>query len=227
MSATHLSGPLVVDGYGGAEPTALLGGVGSSSDPATTSTADAKFFEYRLESSATSGDARGEYLRLYISGAGGGGEALRAFTTVNDVAAATAHGAHISLNFGTSGTVTGQGVAGRFTLHMPTTALTSNVTMSAVQAEIWSDGSTSDPGGSTKLSFFRAVNGGNANGMADVDDDAALFELIGFTAGSGNLVSGNTASKSTLDFTNWVTLRILIGSTVYYIPAAQTIGATT
>jgi len=214
-------------GTSGTGNASLLFGSGTSSSRFAVTDANKNFIEFRFENAATSGDNRGIYNRLYLTGAGGGGESLRAFTTVEDVAAGTAHGAHISLNFGTSGTVTGQGIAGRFTLHMPTTALTSNVTMSAVQAEIWSDGSTSDPGGSTILSFFRAVNGGHANGKADVDDDAALIELNGFTLGSGNLVSANTASKTTLDFTNWVTLRVLIGSTMHYIPAAQTIGAST
>jgi len=206
---------------------ALLMGIGTSTTRAKSSVADKKFLSFYLENSATSGDNRGMYLRLYMTGAGGGGEALRVFTSVQDVAAGTAHGAHISLNFGTSGTVTGQGIAGRFTLHMPTTALASNVTMAAVQAEIWSDGSTSDPGGSTILSFFRAVNGGNATGKADVDDDAALIELNGFTLGSGNMVGANVAAKTTLDFTNWVPIRIKIGTTVHYVVAAQTIGAST
>ena len=224
---THITGPLIMNGQGGAENDSVVLGIGTSTSPAVCDTASTNFKEFRFDCGATSGDARGEYLRLYITGAGGGGEALRAFTTVNDVAAATVHGAHISLNFGTSGTVTGQGIAGRNTLHLPTTALTSNVTLAALQAEIWSDGSTSDPGGSTLLSFFRAVNGGHANGKADVDDDAMLLEMNGFTLGSGNLVSANTAGKSTLDFTNWVLLKIRIGSTIHYIPAAQTIGAST
>lgn len=227
MAKTHFTGPLVITGQGGADGTALLGGIGTSSSRATTSTADAKFLEYRLENSATSGDNRGVYMRLYMTGAGGGGEAARIFTTVEDVAASTAHGAHISLNFGTSGTVTGQGIAGRNTLHIPTTALASNVTMAALQAEIYSDGSTSDPGGSTILSFLRMVNAGNSTGKADVDDDAAMIELNGFTSGSGNMVGANTAGKTTLDYTNWIPLRVKIGSTVHYIAAAQTIGATT
>lgn len=214
MGATHFTGPLVITGQGGADSNGLIAGVGTAASPATSATAGAIFKEYRLESTATSGDARGEYLRLYISGAGGGGEALRAFTTVNDVAAANAHGAHISLNFGTSGTVTGQGIAGRFTLHMPTTALTSNVTMGAVQAEIWSDGSTSDPGGSTLLSFFRAVNGGNATGAADVDDDAVLFELNGFTSGAAKLFSTGTTVVANMV----ASLKIRVGATLYYIP---------
>jgi len=211
MAKTHFSGPVVI-GKTGADGTALIGGIGTNASRETTATASANFFEYRLENSATSGDNRGEYLRLYLTGAGGGGEAMRIFTTVEDVAAANAHGAHISLNFGTSGTVTGQGIANRCTLHLPTTALASNVTLSAVQAEVYSDGSTSDPGGSTILSFFRAVNGGHASGMADVDDDAVLFDLQGFTDATGNLF------LSTAPSTLAASLRVLVGSTTYYLP---------
>ena len=219
MAKTHFSGPLVV-GKSGADPTALLGGIGSSSDRETTSTAGANFLEYRLENSATSGDNRGEYLRLYLTGAGGGGEALRVFTTVEDVAAGTAHGAHISLNFGTSGTVTGQGIASRNTLHIPATALASNVTMAAVQAEIWSDASTSDPGGSTILSLFRGVNGGNATGMADVDTDAVLFDLQGFTVGNAKMIELGAPSAIA------GSSKIRIGSTIYYLPFSTTASST-
>ena len=205
--------------------SSYLFGAGTSTDKITTSAANTKFMEFRLESSATSGDNRGMYLRTYFSGAGGGGESLRVFSSVQDVAAATVHGAHISLNFGSTGTVTGQGIANRCTLHIPDTALSSNVTMAAVQAEIWSDGSDSDPGGSTKLSFFRVVAGGHADGIADVEDDAALFEFNGFTAASGNMIGANTATEDQLNFTNWVPIRIKIGSTTYYMVAAQTIAA--
>ena len=166
---------------------AMLGG-GTSADPVTTATADTKWMSFYLENSATSGDGRGLYLRFYLSGAGGGGEAARIFTTVNDVAAATVHGAHISLSFADTGTVTGQGIAMRATLHLPSVALTSNVTMAAVQAEIYSDGTASDPGGSTILSFLRCVNGGHANGIADVDDDAFLIHYTGGAISSGNVV---------------------------------------
>jgi len=190
----------------------LLLGAGTSTNKMTTTTANSKFMEFRLQNSATSGDNRAMYLRFYMSGAGGGGEALRAFTTIEDVAASTAHGAHISLNFGTSGTVTGQGIAGRFTLHLPTTALTSNVTLSAVQAEIYCDGSDADPGGSTILSFFRAVSGGHADARADVDDDAVFFDVQGLTDATGNIF------LSTAPSTLAASLRCLVGSTTYYLP---------
>ena len=161
---------------------------GTSGARVVEDTANMKFMSFYFDNGATSGDNRGMYLRQYLTGAGGGGEALRVFTTVENVAAGTAHGAHLSLNFGATGTVTGQGIAARCTLHIPDVALVSNVTMSAVEAEIYSDGSTSDPGGSTLLSCFLVVNGGDATGMADVDDDAVLFDFRGWTAAAGNMI---------------------------------------
>jgi len=50
----------------------LLMGVGTSANPVTTSTADAKFIEVRAETTATSGDNRLAYLRYSINGATGG-----------------------------------------------------------------------------------------------------------------------------------------------------------
>lgn len=196
--------------------------LGTSSARVVESVADTKFFQMYIENAATSGDNRAFYLRLYLSGAGGGGEALRVFTTVNNVAAGTAHGAHISLNFGSTGTVTGMGIAVRGTLHLPNAALTSNVTMSALQAEIYSDGANSDPGGSTILSFIRIVNDGHANGKADVDDDAVLLDIQGLTAGAAHVfTTGLTAA--TVNAATTCSLKIRIGTTTYYIPVATAI----
>jgi hypothetical protein len=135
------------------------------------------------------------YLRTYFSGAGGGGDALRVFTTINSVVCGTAHGAHISLNFvssANSGRLTGLGVAMRGTLHIPSDADWTSGTLAAVQAEIYSDDEHSDPDGLTELSFIRIVNGGHANGIADVDDDANLLVISGGTIASGNMVQAET-----------------------------------
>lgn len=209
--------------------TGTDGGVlnlGSSTHPVVDDTANRKFMSFYFDDGATSGDARGMYLRLYITGAGGGGEAMRVFTSVNNVTGATAHGAHISLNFGTTGKLTGLGVAGRNTLHIPNQAMSGGGNYAAVQAEIYSDGADSDPAGMTQLAYFRVVNDGHANGIADVDDDAVLFGFSGCTAASGNMIGANTAGASTLTFTNWVPIRISIDGTIYYMVAAQTVAAT-
>ena len=166
---------------------------GTSTSPVTEDTANMKFMSFYFDDGATSGDARAIYNRLYITGAGGGGESLRTFTTVNNVAGATAHGAHISLSFGASGSVTGQGIAGRNTIHVPDGALTGG-TYAAAQAEIWSDGSSSDISGATEYSFIRIVNGGDSTGIGNVDDNAFLMTLSGGSIASGNMMAAKTAA---------------------------------
>ena len=180
--------------FTGAKPSVIAGPLilaGNSTQKISSSLPDTKFMQFYFDSIATSGDNRGMYLRLYHSGAGGGGEALRAFSTINGVVCGTAHGAHISLNFVSatnSGRLTGLGVAMRSTLHIPDDADWTSGTLAALQAEIWSDGAASDPDGLTELSFIRVVNGGNASGIADVDDDANLLVITGGAIASGNMV---------------------------------------
>ena len=177
-----------------AKPGVIAGPVllaGNSTQRVISSLPNTKFLQFYFDSTATSGDNRGMYLRTYFSGAGGGGEALRAFTTINGVACGTAHGAHISLSFvssANSGRLTGLGVAMRGTLHIPSDGDWTSGTLAALQAEIWSDGAASDPDGLTELSFIRVVNGGDASGVSDVDDDANLLVITGGSIASGNMV---------------------------------------
>ena len=207
---------------------ALMFGGGTSDNPATTSNADAKFVEFRCQTTADSGDNRLVYLRYALEG-DGGGECLRAFTNVNENVG-TAHGAHISLSFeATAGgsECSGLGAALRATTHIPNVASWAPTgTLTGLQVDIHSDGSASDPAGLTELSFIRISNSGDTTGAADVDDDAFLFSLQGFTLGAGHTIGANTAAGTTLDFTNWVPIKIKIGSTTHYLVAAQTIAAT-
>jgi len=193
---------------------------GSSSAKIATSTASTKFVQMYFDSSATAdgSDTRGIYVRLYHSGATtGGGEALRAYTTINGAAVGTAHGAHISLDFvssSNSGRLSGLGVAGRNTLHIPDDADWTSGTLAAVQAEIYSDGDDSDPDGVTELSFIRIVNDGNANGKADVDDDAVAFSFQGFDEASGGMIYDNTGADPT---NSDGSIKIKIGSQIRYL----------
>lgn len=124
MGATHFSGPLFVgDDAETVNNTALLLGTGTATAADRYdmgSTANKNLLGFWATTSATSGDTRGMYLRLYFSGAGGSGEAARIFGTVNNVTAATGgtvNGAHVSLSVtGASGAVSGAGNAARFTL---------------------------------------------------------------------------------------------------------------
>ena len=187
---------------------------GTSSARVVSDVANMRFININVDNGATSGDNRAMYLRQYLTGAGGGGEAARIFSTVEDVAAGTAHGAHISLNFGDTGSVTGLGVAMRGTLHVPDDASWAPGTIAALQAEIYSDGTASDTDGATNVAFIRVVNGGHANGIADVDDDANLLTLDGFTVASGNMVQAETDETK---FSHKI--RCDIGGTTYYLMA--------
>jgi len=184
-------------------------------------TANTIFDERRYDCGATSGGSRGQYLRLYITGAGGSGEALRVFTDVENVVggAGGIHGAHISLKFGASGSsASGLAVANRCTLHLPTTALPGGGTYAVIMSEIWADGSASDAGavGPGGLSYFLVNSGGDTTGMETVDDDAFLFDIQGHTIGSGQLVE---AAASEAEYAH--NIKIRVGGTEMYLMVAS------
>lgn len=221
------TGSAVLTQEGGAS-SALLHGLGNSTTRVRYATANHKFLSYYTEGMAASGASEGMYLRHYQGTAGDvTAQALRVFTTVNGVAISNARGAHISLSFGASGgKVSGEASVMKATLHIPAGGFAASAgTLAPVVAEIWSDGATSDPANAL-LSCFRAVNGGDTTGDDDVDTDAYLLHLDGWTASSGNMVGENTGSSTTLDFANWQLLKIRIGSDTKYLVAAATIAAT-
>lgn len=202
--------------FGHTATAALLMGGGTSTTKLTKSTADKNFIGFWLESSATSGTSRGQYLRLYLSG-GAGGEAIRAYTTVsNNTPADTCNGAHISLDFGASaGNITGLGTAVRATLHVPTRSL--GGTIGAVQAEFFGDGASGAIGGTA--SFLRCVLDGHANMKDSFDENGYLIELAGASAGAAHLFrTGLTAA--TINAATTCALRIKVGNTAYFIPVA-------
>lgn len=199
--------------------TSILTAGSGSSDKVTTATANVKFLRYYFENTAESGDNRGMYLRLFLGGAGGGGEAARIFTTCNDIAAGTAHGAHISLDFASTGSVTGLGVAMRATLHIPDDAGWAPGTVSAIQAEIYSDGANSDTDGATEVSFLRIIASGTQAGIDDLEDDAFAISLQGFTAATGSLIEIGTGMGTVTG-----TIKIKIGSDVRFLPFYSSAG---
>lgn len=197
---------------------ALVMGLGNSTNRAVTSTTGAKFVSIYTENSYAGDAGYNTYLRHYISGVAGDGITLRSFATVNNVAAANARGAHISLNFADSGTVSGLGVALECTLHIPNTG-TQAGTLAPLKVAINSDGSTSDTAGATSVSYIRVDNQGDTTGGADVDDDVCLFDINGHTIGSGNLIEASTTEANYSH-----SIRIRINGTLYYLMAAATKG---
>lgn len=207
----------------GANTAAVLFGMGTATTPVDIGTTASKnFIGFWCNSSATSGDSRLMYLRLYLGGtSSASGETARIFTTVKTGAvASSAHGAHISLSFQTTGYCSGLGVASRNTLHIPDQASWSTGgTYAATQAEIWSDGAASDTAVVTEVSFLRCVNGGNASGIADVDDDAHLIVYDG-----GSTASGNVVESSTTEANYAYSIRVKMNGTVMYLMAASAVG---
>jgi hypothetical protein len=168
-----------------------------------------KFLSFYLENTAASGDNRGMYIRLYHSTAGGGGEAFRALTTCNNVAAVTAHGAHISLNFAATGSITGLGVAVRATLHVPNQAQVGG-TYSAGLSEIWFDGSSSSVAGTTKAVIHEFALGGNTTNHNTIKGVLA-FTNIHADQFADSVGEANYAKS----------LKILVNGTAYYMMLAS------
>lgn len=191
---------------------------GTSSSRIVRDTANYKFLSYYFDNGATSGDSRGMYLRQYITGIGGGGEAARIFSTVENVVGNTVRGAHISLDFAATGTVTGLGAALECTLHIPNQG-TQTGTLTALQLAINSDGSSSDPSGAL-LSYIRCSNQGDTTGDDDVDTDANLFNITGHAVGTGTLFQVVTTAYTLGEITN--SLKIVVGGTTLHLLASTT-----
>lgn len=214
LAGASVAGAMNFGAAAGAPAQGLLGGVGTNADPATTAVADKCFLDFRLQTSATGGTARGIYCKLITTGTSGG-EAVRAFLECNsNTPADTVNGAHITLQYGAvAGNCTGLATAARCTLMVPSRSLTG--TTAAVMAELWADGASSTSGG--RMSFLRACIGGNATGAALLDDTAFLLELAGGVNGSGNICSavGNEPTWSTATHK----IRVCINDVTMYLVA--------
>ena len=204
-------------------PSAKVLEIGDSAYPIDM-TAGGTAVNIRIKHSAGATDTRALYVRAAAEvspGANNSIEALRAFTNVNENIS-NANGAHISLSFDdTAGgsECSGEGYAVKATTHIPNVASWNPTgTLAAMKAEIYSDGAASDPDNLTELSFIRIENAGNATGKADVDTDAFLFSIQGFTSAADVTKVLSSVSLAELPAST-VGLRVKIGAGTYYIPA--------
>lgn len=144
----------------GADTAALLLGSGTSSTRTKTATADKNFLGFWTESSATSGDSRGMYLRHYFSSTGSG-EALRAYGTAaaaNVATGGTANGAHISFSLNASASISGQANAARVTLGAAADTRTISGNLAALMVESDIGANNTVP---ATVAFIRVVNTGS------------------------------------------------------------------
>ena len=198
---------------GAASASGIIMGVGTSGTPATSSTPDEKFIEFRCQTTATSNDNRLMYLRYEGNGAGATVECLRAFTKMT-AALGNARGAKFSLDGDSNGRVTGEGcgVMGQW---LVADAAISSGTYSAVQADIYHAGSSSSIA-STQTAFFRGTLTGDSTGIDVTDDNAYLLELDGNTIAGGNIVH---AQNDETKFSHLIRCRF--GGTVLYLMASD------
>lgn len=193
---------------------AVVLGVGTSAAPYVITEASKNAVGFWVASTATTAgsDTRAAYFRLYLNGATtGGGDALRAYNTVG-AAIGTAHGAHISVSFGASGSVSGQASAVRGTLQLK--AGTATGTLAAVQGEIWLDAATSAP--STAHGLFRGTVAGDATNAATVKN---LFMLDGVKVTAASSGVADMVTTGCADATSTVRIKVLINGTSYWLLA--------
>lgn len=169
---------------GSAEESAsgLLMGVGTSANPAASSTASAIFAEFRTKNTATSGDSRGLYWRHEINGAGAGGECVRAFTKVT-AATTTVRGSHISIDLDAAGTCSGYGAAVDAQVMLGGAAYAGNY--SAVNCELYGNASATVTG---RTSMIRAVINGDGTAVANINANAFFLDLTDVTAGTSGFI---------------------------------------
>ncbi len=187
----------------------LIGCGASGSAFSLGSTADnAK--EFYLDATHTTGDMRGEYLRLYFSGAGGSGEAFRAMSTINNVSVGTGgtvNGAHISIGTaGASAAVAGAANALRVTFGIAAASTNIGGTCAVVQVDTDFDTAVTVP---TNFAFLRFTN-------TNTKKANNLFRIPNVAAEAGGLFCAHTTQAMTHS------IRIVSeGGTPYYIMCAS------
>jgi len=194
------------------DTAALFLGGGTAASRLTTAVADKNFLGLWTESTATSGDSRGLYLRHYIKGAGGSGEAIRGYATIDGVAAAvggTVNGAHISLKIATGGSVSGAGNALRATLETDASVAPGG-TLAVIRADTSFGASATVPDsaafialdnlGTPKLSRLLSITN---------PDTTAMFVNAGTGANSAAVSTGGVAAK---------VLKVSVGGVDYWLP---------
>jgi hypothetical protein len=180
---------------------------GTATDPIAVTTAgniDAAF----ATTSATTGDTRLNYSKLTFTSTGSG-ETLRAFSVVTGAGAATAgtiNGAHISLEIdGASASISGAANALRATLGG--TDATPGGTLAVLQLDTNYTVNATLP---ATASFIRVSDSGTNTG------EIPLFANI--ETGPAATIAPTASSVTTVS----KVIKVMVGGTVYYVPAYAT-----
>lgn len=197
MATTTFSGPVVSNnGFD----------TGTSASPLAVTTAQNVNAAFAT-TSATTGDTRLSYNRLTFTSTGSG-ETLRAFSIVTGAGAATAgtiNGAHISTSINTTGTISGAANAIRATLGG--SAASPGGTLAVLQLDTDYSVNASLPG---TASFIRVTDSGANTGEVPL--------LINIETGPAATVAPTATSVTTVS----KAIKVMVGGTVYYVPAYAT-----
>ena len=197
MATTTFSGPVV--SQNGFE-------TGTSASPLVITTAENVNAAFAT-TSATTGDTRLSYNRLTFTSTGSG-ETLRAFSIVTGAGAATAgtiNGAHISTSINTTGTISGAANAIRATLGG--SAASPGGTLAVLQLDTDYSVNASLPG---TASFIRVTDSGANTGEVPL--------LMNIETGPAATVAPTATSVTTVS----KAIKVMVGGTVYYVPAYAT-----
>jgi hypothetical protein len=187
--------------------------LGSASSPVTSAIANQKWVSRYAKTTATSGDARLVYNRLYFTGAGGSGECGRFYSTINGVSVATGgtvNGAHISLDtIGAGAKVAGAANACRFTFGIAaaTTALGGTCAVIQVDTDIKTGAALP-----TKMPYFRITDSGDIGLDYLLGIEGLSTSLVANAGTGGNscgLAGGGIAAKA---------IKCRVGATDYWLP---------
>lgn len=186
--ATTLTGAIDL----GTASSGLIMGAGASGSNHSLGSTAGNALEWYLNATHTTGDMRGEYLRLYFSGAGGSGEAARIFSTINGVSVATGgtvNGAHISLGTaGASAAVSGAANALRATFGIAAASTNIGGTCAVIQVDTDFAAGVTLP---SNFAFLRFTN----TGAGSVP--GALFRVPNVAAATNGLFCAHTTDAMT------------------------------
>ena len=197
MAQTSFTGPV-------ASANGFINGTAAS--PVSVTTAQNINSSYAT-TSATTGDTRLVYDKLTFTSTGSG-ETLRAFSVVTGAGAAAAgtiNGAHISCEVDGSGTISGAANAIRATLGG--TNATPGGTLAVIQLDTNYTVNASLP---ASASFIRVTDSGSATGEVPL--------LMNIATGPAATCAPSATSVTTVA----KVLKVMVGGTVYYVPAYST-----
>lgn len=161
-----------------------------------------------VRSTATTGDLRASYNKMYVAGAGGSGDAVRAYALA-EAAAATLHGIHATAEVNKGTGVTGEAAGVRATVASATGLTLSGGTYAPLRL----DSSLKSALGATDLSWIYMADLEsnkitNFLNLAAVDTDA-MYIAAGTSANSAGKSDGCAAQK---------VLKCKVNGATVYIP---------